>query len=961
MKFCLKRLHTVFFLVLFCFQFCAAQQEVDSLLHVIDTAKTEKVKAQAYFHLAAYFIYNNTPKSIEFAQKGLQHARSKDCHCPRTEYSLLDVLAWGAAEVSDWQEAESAALEILEKETYFGVEDARTEALRILGFVHTEQLNYEKALDYYEQALEEAKKLNSVADIGAAYCDIARIYHKQKDVENAKKFYELAMTEQRKEGGHRFFLANIISNYIKLLDDPTTKLSLMDTCLAIYQEGGNVEYYADGLRDKGLIYRDDLKNYTKALALFREALSSTEENRGKAYTEGEMASAFFEMNQLDSAGFYGESALKTLKAEAGDPHVINKLTRLLARVYLKKRDFDAALQYFEASIIQSDSLYSEENKAQIAEFNARFENEQKEQEIVRQQLEIARREQTQNRILLVGGFLILLLLSIFQWYFNRQKRLKRESELALKLQKKEAENLRHLDNMKTKFFANISHELRTPLTLIMSPLEEALTKTKDAALKEELQLAHSNSKKLLNLVNEILDLSKLEAGKLQLNRSPVHLQSLARRIFFSFQSLAQLRRVELIFKNNLPEDLTLKLDNEKFEKILTNLISNAIKFSKSGGKVQLTLADERSADGRKLIVQVCDSGNGIPESDLEKVFDRYYQGRTGKLVGGTGIGLALSKELAQLFGGDLTAENVVESGAVCGAAFTLHIPLEESRPSRPVMPEEADEALDGKAKTRVVYQPVLQGDKKPRLLIVEDNLEMLQFLQKLLSARYDCHTAGDGREALEKLDTESFDLIISDVMMPEMDGFEFREALNQKKSGANIPFVMLTARSLESDKLRGFTLGVDDYITKPFSSKELLARIENLLRNKARREEWLKDMQGENPENDPPESAERQLLKQAEQIVLDNLDTSEFKVTDLARKMGYSQRQLTRIIKKLTGLSPVGFILEIRLQKARQFIERKQFLTVSEVRYEVGIESAAYFTTKFKERFGKSPKDMLSG
>ena len=228
---------------------------------------------------------------------------------------------------------------------------------------------------------------------------------------------------------------------------------------------------------------------------------------------------------------------------------------------------------------------------------------------------------------------------------------------------------------------------------------------------------------------------------------------------------------------------------------------------------------------------------------------------------------------------------------------------------------------------------------------------MSRYLFDKLREDYDCHLAENGAEAVNRLAQQSFDLITSDVMMPVMDGFQLRERINQNPNWRRIPFLLLTARTLEEDKIRGFQLGIDDYITKPFSLPELKARIRNLLENKLERDSL--------PQEEPTTKPEEALLKAAEELVRKHLDDSTFSVEKMARELGHSQRNLSRIFTQLTGLTPVKFILEIRLQHARQLLERRLFATVAEVRYEVGIESSSYFTKKFKERFGRSPKSYL--
>ena len=359
-----------------------------------------------------------------------------------------------------------------------------------------------------------------------------------------------------------------------------------------------------------------------------------------------------------------------------------------------------------------------------------------------------------------------------------------------------------------------------------------------------------------------------------------------------------------------------------------------------------------------LRVSVADSGVGIHPDDMGRIFDRFYQSEKGENTeqGGTGIGLALARELSRLFGGDIEVDSQLGKGSV----FTLEIPVRrasDGRTQKIDIPTSPDKQKSKEDDAR--YTPILLDGRQARILIVEDNFEMYQYLSDILSPYYLCFHAKDGLEALKMVQKQTFDLITSDIMMPRMDGFKFREQVNKMPRMMMTPFVLLTARTLSEDKLRGLHLGVDDYITKPFNAKELLARIGNLLTNKLERENWMRENGEEQTTENGGDNADVRLLKKAEQIVLENLGRPDFRVKDMAQALHFGERNLRRIIRKLTGLSPVNFVLEIRLLKAHKLLQERQYLSVSEVRYVVGIESASYFTSKFKERFGRSPSEVL--
>jgi len=484
--------------------------------------------------------------------------------------------------------------------------------------------------------------------------------------------------------------------------------------------------------------------------------------------------------------------------------------------------------------------------------------------------------------------------------------------------------------------------------MIMGPLENAKENAAEIAVKKGIDLAHKNASKLHGLVNEIMDLSKLEAGKLEMSNRQLPFIPLLRRIFFSFESLAAMRNIKLVFTNNLNADYLINTDLKRFEKVLNNLISNAIKFSNNNDSIQL-IVDKNS---QHIFFHVVDSGKGIHPDDLPYVFDRFYQtSKTGHLDGGTGIGLAYAKEIVKRFNGQLSVKSSVNKGST----FTCSLPIDSFQ----VLDQKDDIIVPttNAPQTKNDYVPITINGQKPKILIVEDNPDMQDYLQQIMSPFYSCVVANDGIHALQRLKERNFDLITSDVMMPRMDGFEFKTKVDENNQASSIPFIMLTARSMEEDKLRGLRLGVDDYLTKPFSSDELLTRMSNLLVNKKQRDEFINSEESDDISN---LNAEQSILKRAEDFIQKNIDSFDLSVPLLAKDLGYSQRQVTRVLKKLTGLTPVSFILEIRLQKARYLLESKSFLSVDEVRYEIGIESASYFSRKFKDRFGKNPSEYLS-
>ncbi len=573
-------------------------------------------------------------------------------------------------------------------------------------------------------------------------------------------------------------------------------------------------------------------------------------------------------------------------------------------------------------------------------------------------------------------FKLLLLVSLlflaFAFYQWRVKNLKeRQTYLETQVQERtqtiaeQAEELRQMDRTKSRFYANISHELRTPLTLILGPLSTLLknNKLQDKEL-QLLKMAQQNGTDLLGLVNEILDLTKLDAGKMTVLESPTLLYPLLTRIVAAFESLAEYQHIQFDFEYEADQNLRIDLDVDKFQKIVNNLLSNAFKFTSSGGSIQLKLSDV----DHQLILSIRDTGRGIHNNDLPYIFDRFYQSQhahTGA-EGGTGIGLALCKSYASLLEAELTATSTLGRGSLFSFTFPKKISSEESDIPHPeagsleTIPISENEVENG---------AVLPIPSDSLVLLVEDNRSLREYTQLILSEHYRVKALENGAEAIAYLeatgtgDQPSPDLIISDIMMPVMDGFQLLEKLKSQDVWRSIPVVMLTARAGLSDKLKALRIGVDDYLTKPFDEEELLARTRNLMQNYRARIAW----QREEPASlDTPATtaieqphqlskADAAWLCELENQVRDHQRDRHFKVERLAELLFLSRRQLQRRVKQCTGLSPNQYIQESRLQSARELLEQGQKSSVKSVAYSVGWSDVKYFSQQYKKRFGKLP------
>ncbi|MCB0638123.1 MAG: response regulator [Lewinella sp.] len=524
----------------------------------------------------------------------------------------------------------------------------------------------------------------------------------------------------------------------------------------------------------------------------------------------------------------------------------------------------------------------------------------------------------------------------------------------------QARELLMADELKSRFFTNISHELRTPVTLIRTPLEQLQRRHAGQLpprIRHTLQIVQNNAHRLSELVEELLELSRIEAGKRRPSFHPINVNQFLRQLFFAYESAAKDKALQYHLSSQLADELQLLIDRKSLEKIINNLLSNALKFTPRGGRIELQASGQRAGESPdepyQLRITVTDTGRGIPPEDLPHIFDRYYQSRHQQLAtdGGSGIGLALAKELAGLMRGRLS----VESRWGHGTSFVLTFP---ALPAPAVVAPTPDEAPPPSA------QPALttRAATRPQVLIVEDNVDMQQMLEDLLIDHYDCHFMPNGQAAWEALhppepDRPAVDLIISDIMMPVMDGYTLLRQLKDDANWQQVPVIMLTARAAAEDKLKALRMGVDDYLTKPFSVDELLARADNLLRNHSRRQTY----QASQAEGDAePVSANQAWLEQIEQIVMTGLD-KQLAITTayLAGEMAISDRQLLRRLKSLTGLSIQQYMQEVKLQRARQALENKTYHTIAEVAYANGFNTPSYFSKVYGKRFGKRPAEYF--
>lgn len=540
-------------------------------------------------------------------------------------------------------------------------------------------------------------------------------------------------------------------------------------------------------------------------------------------------------------------------------------------------------------------------------------------------------------------------------------------EMLKEKSEKQAEKILQHEKLKDRFFANISHEFRTPLTLILGPLQDILDRNGEDESKtvgrEMLQLMRSNAHRLLDLINQLLDLSKIDAHEIELNLQEVDLTEFVPETVRAFTPLAESQEVELNCSFEY-SPVMAEIDPQQMERVIGNLVSNAIKFTPKGGYVAVRVSKQNTTDG-SIKISVKDNGIGIPENELPHIFDRFYQApQSGDAFSkGTGIGLALVKEIVELHKGSIR----VNSSYGEGSEFVVSLKEEQQFTGKYLQPGESGVSNSGRVfeKERKYISEYFEDDlpetadeDAPTVLLIDDNPDILTYLKPHLLKRYKVIAGESSKEALKQIRKTEVDLVISDVMMPDPDGFELCRIIKKNEKLNHIPVILLTAQASEESRIEGLELGADDYISKPFSASELMVRVENLielrrmLRNKFSEEVRLKGKKVE------VTSEDARFLKQVQAVIEEHMENSNFGVDWLADEMNLSTRQLQRKVRAVTDLSAGGYIRMIRLERASQLLAQ-QWGNVSEIAYKIGFQDAKYFSSLFKQTFGSTPTEFV--
>ena len=558
----------------------------------------------------------------------------------------------------------------------------------------------------------------------------------------------------------------------------------------------------------------------------------------------------------------------------------------------------------------------------------------------------------------------LLLRTVTDYKENLELKVEKRTAELIKTQvrlSKTIDLLRETQNVQNRFFANISHEFKTPLTLILEPSRQIMGTVGDEAIREEANLIYRSAKKLNRLADQLLDISRIEAGRMKLGVRREDIVPLLAEITDSFRLLSEKRGISIRFKPEC-EKINLYIDRDKIDKIFCNILSNALKFTPKGGSVSVEVLKDRKSCSVQIIVR--DTGLGIPPEHLGKIFDRFYQvdNHCSGHYEGTGIGLALTKELIDLHKGKITVES--EEGR--GSAFIVSLPAgdelfapdeilkEDSEPVNAAFTSVRDNGLIWEKDNGLFSNASLPDDKKPLILVVEDNPELRHYLRELLQSRYNVLEASDGEEGLKYAFDNTPDLVVSDIMMPEMDGIHLCKTIKSNQVVSHIPVILLTARSSLRDKIEGLRSGADDYVIKPFEGAELNARINNILEQRKRLHDHFKQHGLIEPDDKQITSLDQQFIRKATKLIDKHFADPSFNINTFTKELEVSRSLLYKKFISLIGEPPGEFVRRVRLNKAAELI-RNNAGNITEVAFDVGFSDSSYFTACFRKQFGVTP------
>jgi len=951
-------------------------------IHVLVFAQSDSMNIQYLMKQGQSFRKKDSSRAIAFTLQAIEQAKNSHDQLAEIQGDFLLVKIF-----TDSQQLEKA-YEVLQKAKGAAEKlkhiPSILEANDLLAKLYLKKNEYKKAIDQGREtiALADTIKTNRLWRANAE-CTIGncQMLLSQFDSSMASYIKALRIFESIPDTAGMILVYRYIGNLHLLSKNLGDALNTFQLNSAYVNAFGDSSDKALNVKNIGVVYQKRGESAKSREYYYKSLVYSKGQGLhiDDAITLGNIGSSYMDEGRVEEGLLEMLKALELKKKYGASPNSIMHTLFDLSRAYRLLGDNKKSTEYAEAVIEMArknedalslqygykylseanyaaenykqayddyrrysnlkDSIFSEEKSKQIKELEISYESEKKDQEITF--LEKDRMvEKSRKQMFLMMTFAFLLIIGVF---FNRQRlRARKNRELLLQGQE--------VDRLKSDFFANVSHEFRTPLTLILGPIQSKLAMVADLKEREELLMMQRNAIRLRRLIDDILDLSKFEAGKLDLQNASTNISECISGLAATFTSLAESKAINY----NLEVDAAIygMVDKHKLETVLINLLSNAFKYTPDGGNIWISAKSEKGF----LSIKVKDSGPGIPEEKLLKIFDRFYQvdDSEGRKIKGTGIGLAFSKELVAMQGGNLEVQSTVDEGS----CFSFSIAYFPEKYVGELESEDTPDTIQNGTFEKMTSKE-LDVSELPLILLIEDNEDVRNYIYSILTETCQVLFANNGLEGRDKAFDIIPDLIISDVMMPIMDGFELCAAVKSDIRTAHIPVILLTAKSSAESRIKGLEQEADVYMSKPFNPLELELQVRNLLNLQERqRDRYKTSNELTIPLSIDCNSMEQKFLSKLEEVMASNYKDQEFTSELLGSELAISRSQLHRKLKAISGESASKFIRIYRLKIAYKLIS-DQTGSISQIAYEVGFNNVSYFNKCFKETFGIQPSELI--
>jgi len=937
-----------------------AQVNLDSLLTVWndpDQHDTTRLKA---IHQMTQFGYQFSQPDSAFYFAQLEYDFAEQIELKSYMADALNIQGISMSIQSEYL----SALDFFERSLVINEETGNkkkiSKSLNNIGIAYAELGDTFRSIDYFTRSLSINEKLADKKEISNSLNNIGSIHLSQNDYVSAMDYYERSLALEEEIGEEIRIGGSLLDIGIAYYhqENYATALTYLTRGFTIYEKFGREWEMALGLDYIGNVYRvqgDFAKAkdyYARSMALskkmgLKSQICTTLINFASIYKmEGDSASTSGRSKErYDKAIEYSTRAIK-IAQKIGDAAEIRDAANSLYETYQATAQYERALEMHKLFISKKDIILSEENQKEI--IRQRYKHDYEKQKLSD---DIAHGAELENEVnQRYALYIILTILAVFALFMYRAWKIRKK--LSEKIEES-YEKLQELNEYKESMTAMINHDLRTPLTLINGYVLRIIENDNNYLSNESIEDLNNlkqNSVKLAEMSEEMQDLLLLDEGRLELNFAEVEMNTYLETLVKMFFSAASESGVSLEFKSKVKGDLLIRLDHQHFDKIVYNLLINAIRYTGEGGRINVTLNNTTT----HCEISIEDTGKGISVQHLPMIFDRLYQSKNNQSQGhkGYGIGLAVVKELVELHGGEVTAESELDKGTIIylSLPFNLDKEIQEEWESttKDLIPKlksvfiEASNSMVGKE----------ESSMKQTVLIVDDQEEIRTYISDIIRSDYHVKNAANGKQALKILEKEEINLIITDLMMPWLDGFELIESIRQNDQMNHIPIMVVSGRTTEEDKLKILDQGVNNFMSKPFNPIELKKRIYNLLNASEDQHNSWDHIIGD---KDLLSNIEHNILKKLNQIIIDHIDSSSLTIELLADQLSASRSKTIKMIKSLTGQTPLAYIKSIRMDYVSNLINKKKVKNTSEAAYAIGMKNATQFSQQYQKHFGEPP------